>query len=248
MSTVSIVITTFNRANLLRSTLESFMKQTVSGYEVVVVDDGFDEETPNLCAELWPFPLKYFRLNRAPSAEYRNQAVVINYGVKQASGDIIILQNAECRHTGNVINELVNAVTPTNVVLCRVEPLGPDGTSGYSQGNWADFDLAREDQALFFCGAIYKSWFYKLRGMDEDFTLATGEDNDFSHRLKAAGVTFRFLNATVQHQWHPIAGEIRPESVAKSQIMLQQKTADMHAGRISYIRNLNREWGVPNGK
>jgi hypothetical protein len=61
---VSIVMSTFNRAVPLKNTLESIASQSYKDFEVIVVDDGNDSETPELCRQPWPFLLKYFRLNR----------------------------------------------------------------------------------------------------------------------------------------------------------------------------------------
>ena len=236
----SIVITTFNRAALLRKTLESFVTQDFKDFEVIIVDDGTDIETPGLCEEDWPFSLKHFRLNRPRTTDALNQAMCVNFGVKQANSDIIILQNAECLHVGNVIGALVAAVTPGTVALCRVEHLSEDGTN---LGVLPSHNFAEEGDALFFCGAIYKQWFYHLRGMDEDFIQPTGEDNDFSNRLKSIGLKFDYLQTTVQHQWHPPAGNMRPEAVAMSLELLTQKNKDMADGRIGARRNRNRQWG-----
>jgi glycosyltransferase involved in cell wall biosynthesis len=42
----SVIIPTFNRAELLRQTLESVWRQTFADYEVIVVDDGSTDDTP----------------------------------------------------------------------------------------------------------------------------------------------------------------------------------------------------------
>lgn len=48
---VSVIIPTYNRASMLRQTLKSVMSQTVMPAEVVVVDDGSTDETPNVVRE-----------------------------------------------------------------------------------------------------------------------------------------------------------------------------------------------------
>lgn len=45
MPLFSVIIPTFNRAELLRQTLESVWRQTFTDYEVIVVDDGSTDET-----------------------------------------------------------------------------------------------------------------------------------------------------------------------------------------------------------
>jgi glycosyltransferase involved in cell wall biosynthesis len=246
---VSVVITTINRSAQLRVTLDTIAKQNFTDFEVVIVDDGTDTETPALCKELWSFPLRYFRLDRMRSVEYHNQSVVANFGVRQAFGKIIVLQCAECKHVGNVLAELTAQVTPDNVVLCRADHLNQDGTINPEKTEY--MNIVREKQALFFCGAIYKSWFEKLRGFDERYERFYGADDiDFSDRLLFSGAKFEYLTSSfVQHQWHPIpattaaGGQSLLDSQKDAHAFLLKTTADMKAGLISPIRNQGREWG-----
>lgn len=238
---VSIVITTWNRAPLLRKTLNSFVGQDYKDFEVVVTDDGMDQETPKLCHEEWPFPLRYYRVLRHYRGINRSPGPVVNFAVRQALGDIAIIQNAECLHVGNVISRLVEKVTPNNVVLAQTHHLAPNGTD---LGVLRSHDIEKEGQALFFCGAIWVDWFYALRGMDEDFVYPCCEDNDFSHRLKAAGLEFVYLHdAIVQHQWHPTAGALLVDETNQSLKLLKKKMAAMRLGQIGWARNLGRPWG-----
>jgi glycosyltransferase involved in cell wall biosynthesis len=258
---VSIVVTTINRAPLLRKTLNSIVSQSFKDYEIVVIDDGTDTETPALCAEPWPFTLRYFRLNRMKKPGYYNQSIVANFGVRQACGEIVILNCAECLHVGNVLQDLVDMVKPDTVALCRADHLNIDGTVNPAKTDY--MNIVREHQALFFCGAIYKDWFYRLRGFDETYERFYGaDDNDFSDRLLYAGAKFVYPTSSyVQHQWHPIAtadplkkenGEwLTKEELGKTLLESQQaahryqvkNTADMKAGLLSPIRNRASEWG-----
>lgn len=241
MPSVSIVITTFNREPLLRRTFESFVKQEFKDYEVIVVDDGTDEPTQRLVSEPWPFLLKYHRMKRDRTLGYNNPARPNNVGVRMAQGDIIILQNAEVQHNGReVIARLAELCGPTNAVFAQVETLN---TYGMGSGWYCHRQFS--PRPFFFCGALRRSWFEKLRGFDEDFQYYGYDDCDFADRLAKCGVTFDYTTIEVQHQWHPWSYD---HTDAKNQIpalTYARKTREMAEGVIGVERNLDREWGQP---
>lgn len=84
---ISVIIPTYNRAALLRSSLESLAGQSLPGdqYEVIVVDDGATDATREVCAELATrLDLKYFRI------EHSGISAAKNLGIFAASGPIIL--------------------------------------------------------------------------------------------------------------------------------------------------------------
>ncbi len=229
----SIVITTCNRPKQLKATLESIAQQMYKNLEIVVVDDGFDEETPSICSA---HNVQYVKMNRPWTGWFRNPSRPNNVGIRRTKGDIIILQNAECKHVdSNTIEKLANAVTDTNVVFTRVSALNPDGT-------FMRLYCGKEfPHPYFFCGAIKRAWFEKLRGFDEDYTGSSYDDDDFAVRLQKEGVTFVFSEIEVHHQWHGDAGAYNSKPMEE---LYKQKCAAMEAGTLGTVRNLNREWGV----
>jgi GT2 family glycosyltransferase len=65
---ISVLIPTYNRAELLTSSLESLETQTLGRdqFEVLVVDDGSTDATADVCGEFQRrLPLRYFRLGHA---------------------------------------------------------------------------------------------------------------------------------------------------------------------------------------
>jgi glycosyltransferase involved in cell wall biosynthesis len=233
---VSVVMTTFNRPVQLRNTLESLGRQRYTDYEIIVIDDGDDEETPAICKS---FNVKYTRVNRPKSVNYRNPARPTNIGIRQASGEIVILQNAECRHVDSeTIQKLVSRVTDSNAVFARVTSLTQEGrpNSGYP------IYCGKENpRPLFFCGAMKRIIFEKLRGFDEDYTTVCYEDSDFADRLEKEGIKFEFSEIEVHHQWHPYLGVF---DVMPAFYLYQEKSTKMKAGLIGTVRNLDRDWGA----
>lgn len=81
---VSVVIPTYNRAEMLRATLGSVLAQTMLPAEIVVVDDGSTDATPDVVAELdgaEGVPITLLRgAHRNRLGEARNRGVAATAG------------------------------------------------------------------------------------------------------------------------------------------------------------------------
>jgi GT2 family glycosyltransferase len=234
---VSIVITAHNRADLLAETLNTFATQNVAPlYEVIVVDDGNDH-TDCVC-EAWGIS-KYFKTNRPPTQHYSNPSLPNNIGIKKAFGDLLIIQNAECRHEGPVIKQFLERTKPGTAVFAAVEALTPQG----NHQMW--YTHSSNPRPFFFCGAIHRDLLAGIRGFDEDYLFYGYDDNDMADRLKRMGIKFIFDDSiTVKHQWHPTS--FKPEDSEKNAVngrIYLEKSEQFRLGQLGVVRNLDREWG-----
>src|SRR4051812_9846129 len=75
---ISVVIPTFNRAVLLRSSLDSLARQTLpaTDYEVVVVNDGSADTTEDVCQEFASrMPMRYFYIKNSGISAAKNLGI-----------------------------------------------------------------------------------------------------------------------------------------------------------------------------
>lgn len=92
---ISVIIPTYNRATLLKTAIESVLRQTYPVHEVVVVDDGSTDCTKRVVCE-------YERTETSPCVRYVHQvqqgvAVARNTGIAEATGDwIAFLDSDDC--------------------------------------------------------------------------------------------------------------------------------------------------------
>ncbi len=78
MTELTVIIPTYNRAGRLRACLDALARQTVEPgvFEVVVVDDGSTDGTPEMVEGLeFPHPLRVLRREHGGSAPARNAGV-----------------------------------------------------------------------------------------------------------------------------------------------------------------------------
>lgn len=79
----TIVVPTYNRADLIAQTLHSLMAQSYAHYEIIVVDDG---STDNTEAVVQPFVGEKLRYVKKQNAE---RAAARNFGAALAKGDFV---------------------------------------------------------------------------------------------------------------------------------------------------------------
>lgn len=83
MALFSIVIPTFNRKPFLKKALESVLGQTFPDWELIIVDDGSNDETDGLVLSYNDSRIKYiYQENRGPSSAR-------NHAIKESAGNYI---------------------------------------------------------------------------------------------------------------------------------------------------------------
>ena len=81
---VSVIIPTFNRAQLLRRALRSVRSQTWQDYEVIVVDDHSSDGTTRMIGELEDSRIECIR-----HTTNRGQSAALNTGIEKARGEYL---------------------------------------------------------------------------------------------------------------------------------------------------------------
>jgi len=71
LPTVSIIIPTYNRAGLISECIESVLRQTYKDFEIIVVDDGSDDNTEDIL-KVFKDTIKYIRQENAGVSAARN--------------------------------------------------------------------------------------------------------------------------------------------------------------------------------
>src|SRR5438132_10559740 len=103
--TVSVIIPTYNRADLLKNALDSVLAQTYPIHQIVVVDDGSTDDTRDM---VWSY------LRTAPVAiryiyqRNQGQSVAFNTGIAEARGEwIAFLASDDTWHANKIEAQFV---------------------------------------------------------------------------------------------------------------------------------------------
>lgn len=206
----SVVIPTYNRKLILEKCLKALEQQhltngsAVSGYEVVLVDDGSTDGTLEWLQE----NAADFPHVRSHTQDHLGPAAARNLGVERSVGDTIIFIDSDLVVTENFLQAHADALMQGQL------DVGSDRIFTYGQViNTCNFDdptaeaykLTDFSAAYFATGnvAIARKWLTKAGLFDTRFQLYGWEDLELGVRLKAHGLKLIKCPAAVGYHWHP---------------------------------------------
>lgn len=228
---ISIVMAYYNRRNQVIFTLKTINNSQHKNIEVIIVDDASDKEHQlDDIVKNYDF-IKYIKIDKKDK-NYINPCVVYNIGFREATGEIVIFQNPECCHIGDVIkyvNDNMKANQYFNFTCANLYDnnlnntlydLYKDNDSKNEvldfinklpshMGNsilWYNHPVYRPS-GFHFLSAIYKSELDKLGGFDERYAQGSCyDDAELIERIKLNNLDFRIIDANISpfviHLWH----------------------------------------------
>lgn len=197
---VSVVVASYNGANTLKACLESLRNLNYSDYEVILVDDGSTDPTPQIAQQ---FPnIRYFRHHTNLGL-----SVARNTGIAAATGEIVAFTDSDCRADEDWLYYLVadlisgefagvgghNLLPPDDSATAAAVMVSPGGPAHVMLTD-------REAEHIPGCNmAFLKSALDAIGGFDPIFWKA-GDDVDICWRLQQAGYKIGFSAAAFV--WH----------------------------------------------
>lgn len=117
--TVSVVIPTYNRAEMLIRAIQSVLRQTYKDYEIIVVDDGSTDSTPSVIKEYEHNEIKYIRNN-----SNKGGAFARNLGLDHSNGKYIAFLDSDDEWLPTKLEKQIgyieNCPTTVGAVYCQV--------------------------------------------------------------------------------------------------------------------------------
>lgn len=210
---VTVIIPTFNRKELLKECLDSLKSQTFKDFEVVVIDNGSTDGTEELIE-------KHGYSVRLIKNKINKGFVAVNQGIEHSSSEFVVLLNNDAVAKENWLEELVKGINKypeagfgSSKILKKdgktIDSAG-DGFNlnimgGYAVGNSElDSDEYNVEKVCFSASggaAIYrKNLFERIGKFDEKF-FAYFEDIDFGFRANLRNIKCVYLpKAVVFHR------------------------------------------------
>lgn len=252
----SLVIPAYNRAGFIAETLDSALAQTLPFDEIIVIDDGSTDATPEVLA-------RYADRIRAVRTENRGVQAARNAGVALARNPLVSF----CDSDDLLEPQLLETLAPwlsehpkCDIVYCDFVTFNRQGTdaSKFSRAPAGFFDGAVDHgdfltdvpdlygrtvayQPLFQSGlTVRKTFFERIGGFDGAFKGVGAEDWEFTLRAVALGnvaLCKRPLARVRKHEGND-SGDAMKMSLGEAQIL--EYGLAHHAGAQRYAPAIRR--------
>ncbi|WP_439878314.1 glycosyltransferase [Pseudomonas prosekii] len=199
MNRISIVIPMYNEARHIGRTLLAARKAAVAAgveCELIVVDNGSDDHGPQIARQF--------------GAQVLVQPGVLigalrNRGTAVATGDWLAFIDADVEMPEDWLSLLFNLESAAQADVFGLDLHAPAQAPWYADA-WQRRTLRPTTQKLYAAQwlptsnlLMRRSWFDQVGGFDEN--LRTGEDKDFTMRVRAAGARLLSVNQSVALHW-----------------------------------------------
>ncbi|MGV8089314.1 MAG: glycosyltransferase family 2 protein [Methanothrix sp.] len=197
MALISVIVLNYNGKGFLDGCLTSLASQTYSDFEVIVVDNGSRDGSPEYIEENYPW------VRLAKNDENLGFAGGTNVGIRAAKGEFILTLNNDSRADSRFIEELIKPMADPEVGVCAAKMLFPDGRinsagicisrsgaawdRGMFEPDRGQYEFMEEVFGACAGAALYRREMLDEIGLfDEDFFLYL-EDVDLAFRARLAG-------------------------------------------------------------
>jgi glycosyltransferase involved in cell wall biosynthesis len=120
---VSIIIPTYNRADFIIETIKSVSDQTYQNWEIIVIDDGSDDDTEERIFQLNDERIQFYKAGRIGI-----NGKIKNIGIKKSTGDFIAFIDSDDLWHPEKLEKQINA-------LQKYPEAGFSMTGGYNFKN-----------------------------------------------------------------------------------------------------------------
>lgn len=197
---VSVVVASYNGARTLKACLDSLARLNYPNYEVILVDDGSTDATPQIVRD-------YPNVRSIRHEKNAGLSVARNTGIAAAKGEIVAFTDSDCRADEDWLYYLVgdlldddfagiggpNFLPPEDSIVAAAVMVSPGGPAHVMLTD-------RQAEHIPGCNMAFYKWALdEIHGFDPIFKKA-GDDVDICWRLQQRGRKIGFSPAGFV--WH----------------------------------------------
>ena len=195
---ISIIIPTYNRADLIHETLNSIQSQTYTNWECIIIDDHSNDNTIDVISKHVKEDSRFLLFKR-PEDKVKGANACRNYGFTLVKGEYINWFDSDDIMEPNFIEEKIKHIKPTvDAVLHR------NKYANYILTRFRDSKFEYDNNSLFYnyamehieiqtSGFMWKRSFLENKKLFDE-TITRYQDNEFHIRMLAFKPNVKIIN------------------------------------------------------
>jgi glycosyltransferase involved in cell wall biosynthesis len=204
---VSVVVASYNGGRTLRACLESLQRLNYPNYEIVLVDDGSTDDTPEIARQ-------YSKVRTVRHSVNLGLSAARNTGIELAKGEIVAFTDSDCRADEDWLRYLMadllngefagiggpNLLPPDDSWIAAAVMVSPGGPAHVMLTD-------RVAEHIPGCNMAFYRWALLEIGCFDPLFRKAGDDVDICWRLQQRGYRIGFSPAALV--WHYRRGTVR---------------------------------------
>ena len=199
----SLIISNYNKASILPILFQSILKQDLSKFEIIFVDDASTDQSVDIIKD-YPINLIQVETNQGP-------AYCRNLGVNNSQGEILIFCDSDIKLKENSLKELLIPFQDKTVASVTAKNIYPPLSTHLAGHFWILEDIEVRHHAKIktgesrwwstTLGAIRKDVLLSIGGFDEKFKAADMEDTELGQRIPKNQKMYHQETSQFQHNY-----------------------------------------------
>jgi GT2 family glycosyltransferase len=195
---LSVVIPVMNKLHYTKQCLSDLTQQTCKELEIIIIDNASTDGTKNYLENIKGIKVLTNKENKGCAASW-------NQGVKESTGEWVIILNNDVRIPRNCFDLLISSA-----ISMKIDVISPGMREGELNYNHAEYalsytkkmkDVFRRCTPSGVCFALKKDLFGKIGLFDENFYIGQYEDADFFRRCKLLKLTMGITGKSFIHHF-----------------------------------------------
>lgn len=204
---ISIIIPTYNRAHLIGETLDSFLAQTYSNWECIVVDDGSTDNTIEIIREYIKKDSR-FQYHKRPINKLKGPNSCRNYGFEVSKGEYIQWFDSDDIMRSDLLERQFQSFYKNiDCSVCKVAYYDFENDLVLKENRIFSYDLIEDyltgKITFYISGPLWKRTFLEKQSELFDEKISNLDDWDFNLRMLYQKPAIVYINEPlIQYRIH----------------------------------------------
>lgn len=197
---ISVIIPCHNESETIAESINSFKKQILKPYEIIIVDDNSKDNSAEIA--------KSMKVKVLQTKKNLGPAGARNKGAKIAKGNYLVFAEADGKYSSNYLEKIITPLKSpkTGGVLSGRRIVWTDKNSlfvKFQNLKWTIVEKMMDEGKREIIGAwaFRKKLFLEMKGYDEKYWI--GEDVELADRIKLKGYQLRWVSGTYFYHRDP---------------------------------------------